>query len=96
MFKKLFRLLLILLALVLLRAALSGLRSGAAESRGNNGDTRRAVIGADLNEAEIATVYSLFGVERGSVTELKLSNTEERAYLQSGVDTGSIGTRTVS
>ena len=96
MFKKLFRLLLIALAIVLLRAALSGLKSSASESRGHNGDTRRTVIGADLNEADIATVYSLFGVERGSVTELKLSNTEERAYLQSGVDTGSIGTRTVS
>ena len=56
----------------------------------------RAVIGADLNEEQIAAVYNAFGVERGKVIELKVTNQEERQYLEGYVDSAIIGTRSIS
>ena len=56
----------------------------------------RAVIGADLTDEQIATVYQLFGIQRGSVTELKVTNAEERATLSGYVDESVIGTRSIS
>ena len=94
--KRLFRLLVIAVVLVLIRAALADRSGRNTETRSTSDDTRRVVIGADLNETEIAAVYSLFGLERGSISELRLTNSEERAYLQNGVNADAIGTRTVS
>lgn len=54
------------------------------------------VLGADLSAGQIATVYQLFGIERGSVDELTLTNAEERAYLEGFVDESVIGTRAIS
>ena len=59
-------------------------------------DRSRAVIGADLSEEEIAGVYAVFGRQRGSVTELRVTNAEERAYLEGYVDESIIGTRSIS
>ena len=56
----------------------------------------RAVLGADLSEDQIALVYQAFGVMRGSVIELKVTNAEERIYLQGYVDPSLIGTRSIS
>ena len=56
----------------------------------------RAVLGADLSEEQIALVYQAFGVARGSVIELKVTNAEERIYLQGYVDPSRIGTRSIS
>ena len=56
----------------------------------------RAVLGADLSEDQIALVYQAFGVMRGSVIELKVTNAEERIYLQGYVDPSVIGTRAIS
>lgn len=56
----------------------------------------RAVLGADLNEEQIALVYQAFGVARGSVVELRVTNAEERVYLQGYVDPSVIGTRSIS
>lgn len=56
----------------------------------------RAVIGANLTEEQIATVYSMFNVERGSVTELRVTNAEERSYLEKFVDSSLIGTNSIS
>lgn len=56
----------------------------------------RAVIGADLTDEQIAAVYQLFGIQRGSVTELKVTNAEERAALSGYVDESVIGTRSIS
>ena len=36
----------------------------------------RAVIGADLNNDQISSVYSMFGIERSKVIELYLTNAE--------------------
>ena len=56
----------------------------------------RAVLGADLNDEQIAQVYQAFGVARGSVIELRVTNAEERIYLQGYVDPSVIGTRAIS
>ena len=44
------------------------------------------MIGADISSDEIAQVYKDFGIERGSVTELTVTNSEERTYLEGLVD----------
>jgi uncharacterized protein YpuA (DUF1002 family) len=56
----------------------------------------RAVIGANLTDAQAAEVYSIFGVERGSVKELSITNDEERSYLDGLVDSALIGTNSIS
>lgn len=55
-----------------------------------------AVIGGDLTEAQVLTVYGLFGLERGSVEELKITVDEERQYLEGIADADKIGQRSVS
>ena len=56
----------------------------------------RAVIGADLNDEQISSVYSVFGVSRGEVIELTVTNAEERQYLEGYVDEAIIGTKSIS
>lgn len=56
----------------------------------------RAVIGADLDESQIDDVYGMFGLSRGQAIELKMTNAEERTYLEGYVDDSLIGTRSIS
>lgn len=56
----------------------------------------RAVIGANLDEAQVASVYNVFGKNKGDAIELVLTNQEERQYLQGFVDESIIGTRSIS
>ncbi len=56
----------------------------------------RVVIGADLSEDQIASVYSQFGLVRGNVKELTVTNAEERDYLEGLVSESVIGTRSIS
>lgn len=56
----------------------------------------RAVIGANLDQTQIAQVYQAFGVPRGSAIELYVTNSEERMYLEGLVDEAIIGTRSIS
>ena len=56
----------------------------------------RAVIGANLDENQIAAVYQLFNVKRGDVKEMTVTNAEEREYLEGYVDESLIGTRSIS
>lgn len=79
------------LALILALCLLAPLCTAAAD-----GGTARAVIGADLNEEQTAGVYAAFGVERGSVTELTVTNADEREYLDGMVDSGVLGTHAIS
>ena len=60
------------------------------------GNQSRAVIAADLSEEEIAQVYQAFGVSRGSVIELRVTNQEERQSLEGYVDPSLIGSRAIS
>lgn len=62
-----------------------------------DGDVQaRAVIGANLDENQIAAVYQLFNVKRGDVKEMTVTNAEEREYLEGYVDESLIGTRSIS
>jgi len=56
----------------------------------------RTVIGADLNANQVAQVYANFGLRRGDVIELTMTNAEERRYLEGFVDSSVIGTRSIS
>ncbi len=60
------------------------------------GNQSRAVIAADLTEEQIAQVYQAFGVQRGSVIELRVTNQEERQWLEGYVDPSLIGSRAIS
>ena len=82
------RIVTILLSLTLLLSMVSALaiEAGAA----------RAVIGADLSEDQIRSVYNTFGINRGDVSELRVSNWEERQYLEGLVDNSKIGTSSIS
>ena len=56
----------------------------------------RAVIGADLSDEQVESVYGMFGIQRGEAIELKMTNAEERTYLEGYVDDSLIGTRSIS
>jgi len=56
----------------------------------------RTVIGANLTETQITQVYKDFGIERGTVPELTVTNAEERVYLEGKVSDSTIGTRSIS
>ncbi|NLC73097.1 MAG: DUF1002 domain-containing protein [Ruminococcaceae bacterium] len=57
---------------------------------------RRAVIGADLSDEQIESVYKTFGIKRGDIKELRITNADERRYLEGHVDSSKIGTRSIS
>lgn len=77
-----------LLAVCLLAGAVPALAVNAGEAR--------AVIGANLTDEQIADVYANFGVKRGDVTELRVTNADERKYLEGYVDESVIGTNSIS
>ena len=56
----------------------------------------RAVIGANLTEEQINSVYSIFGINRGDTKELTVTNAEERSYLEGFVESSLIGTNSIS
>lgn len=56
----------------------------------------RAVIGANITAEQKTAVYKTFGIEGGSVTELTVTNDEERQYLEGLVDESIIGTKSIS
>ena len=78
----------ILLACCLLAGAVPALAVDAGEAR--------AVIGANLTQEQISAVYSNFGVKRGDVTELRVTNADERKYLEGYVEDSVIGTNSIS
>lgn len=82
------RIISILLVICLLAGCCSAFAIEAGESR--------VVVGADLTDDQIASVYSAFGVNRGDYTELTVTNAEERQYLDGLVDSSVIGTRSIS
>lgn len=56
----------------------------------------RTVVGADLTQSQIDEVYKTFGIARGDVKELTVTNAEERDYLEGIVSESVIGTRSIS
>lgn len=81
-----------IIAAVLAAVMLMGMGSAFAIEKGE----ARAVIGANLTEEQIKSVYSTFGEERGKVEELTVTNDEERKYLNGLVDSSLIGTKSIS
>lgn len=77
-----------LAVLFLLAVALPVFALDAGESR--------VAIGANLNDEQIKQVYTDFGLERGSVKELIVTNAEERAYLEGLVSDKKIGSVALS
>ena len=77
-----------LLAVCLLAGAVPALAVDEGEAR--------AVIGANLTDEQIADVYKNFGISRGDVTELRVTNADERKYLSGYVDDSVIGTNSIS
>ena len=71
------------------------LASLGAVSAIDAGETR-TVIGADLTDDQIKTVYKTFGIERGSVKELTVTNQDERQYLSGVISDAQIGTKAIS
>ncbi len=59
-------------------------------------DRSRTVIGADLAAEQVESVYKVFGIERGSVEELLLTNAEERALLEGLVEDEKLGKYSIS
>ncbi len=57
---------------------------------------QRVVLGEDLSEEQIAVIYKDFGLERFSVPELRVSNTDEYALLGEHLDGSLIGTTACS
>ena len=56
----------------------------------------RVTMGADLTSKQRTAVYSDFGIAEGSVTELIVTNAEERSYLEGLVPTKKIGSVALS
>ncbi len=83
-----------IIAIILCLTLLCSFGSAFA-SKATAGDAR-AVIGANISEEQIAAVYDMFGIRRGSVTELSVTNSEERYYLEGFVDSSLIGTNSIS
>lgn len=90
-FRKIFSL---LLALMLITSAAVPAYAEQVQPQPQN--QSRAVIGADLSEQDIAAVYGMFGIQRGQAIELRMTNAEERSYLEGYVDSSLIGTRSIS
>ena len=44
-------------------------------------EMRRIVVGADLTEEQVLSVYAEFGIRRGDIPELKLTNAEVEQYF---------------
>lgn len=82
-----------LLALVLALTMFAAL--GCSASAANAGDTR-VTLGADLSNEQIDEVYRIFGVSRGDVEELIVTNADERQYLEGLVSDAAIGSRAIS
>ncbi len=69
---------------------------GSCFALADSNSNSRAVIGADLSSGEIDTVYDIFGIDRGYVKELTVTNADEREYLEGLVSENLIGTRSIS
>lgn len=69
---------------------------GSCVCLAGSSENSRTAIGADLDEQQIETVYKAFGIDRGDVPEITVTNKDERHYLEGLVDENVIGTRAIS
>ncbi len=81
-----------IISMLLAVCALFGMTTAFALEKGD----ARAVVGADISPEQKSAVYKTFGIDEGSVTELTVTNAEERQYLDGLVDNSIIGTKSIS
>ena len=81
-----------IIAFVMTAACICSMGSAFAYQAGE----ARAVIGANLDQEQVAAVYKDFGIERGSVEEIIVTNADEREYLEGLVDDKKIGSVALS
>ena len=85
-----------LFAAALALAACLTLPLSASFAEDADAGEERVAMGADLTETQRQAVYADFGIEEGSVTELSVTNAEERVYLEGLVPDGKIGSVALS
>jgi len=81
-----------ILSMLLVACTLISMTTAFALEKGD----ARAVMGADITAEQKASVYKTFGIKEGSVTELTVTNDDERQYLDGLVDESIIGTKSIS
>jgi len=81
-----------IIAFIMTAACICSMGSAFAYQAGE----ARAVIGANLDQEQVAAVYNDFGIERGSVEEIIVTNADEREYLEGLVDDKKIGSVALS
>ena len=81
-----------IIAFIMTAACICSMGSAFAYQAGE----ARAVIGANLDQEQVAAVYKDFGIERGSVEEIIVTNADEREYLEGLVDDKKIGSVALS
>ena len=75
----------------LVLAVVLGLSAFAPAALAIEAGQERVIIGANLDDAQRAQIYKDFDLSEGDVTELKVTNDEERAYLEGLVSDSKIG-----
>lgn len=74
----------------------ASLSVGAFAADGDYKGEKRVVLGADVTESQAADVYDMFDIDRGEATELTVTNSDERVYLEGLIADSTIGTRAIS
>lgn len=78
-----------IIALILILTLLFSAMPAFAAAKETN--ESRVTLGADLSSEQIEKIYEDFGIERGTVKELTVTNSEEREYLEGVVPDRKIG-----
>lgn len=81
-----------IISLLLAICLLAGMTAAFSLEKG----LTRTVIGADITASQKTAVYKTFGIKGGSVTELSITNAEERKSLNGLADSSIIGTSALS
>lgn len=85
-----------MLSLLLSALLLLSVLPGAAAVGDVPTDQAVVVIGADLMEDQVEQIYTMFGLTRGTLPELTVTNAEERAELRGLMDEAVIAMRSLT
>ena len=85
-----------MLSLLLSALLLLSVLPGAAAAGDVPTDQAVVVIGADLMEDQVEQIYTMFGLTRGTLPELTVTNAEERAELRGLMDEAVIAMRSLT
>lgn len=85
-----------MLSLLLSALLLLSVLPGAAAAGGVPMEQAVVVIGADLMEDQVEQIYTMFGLTRGTLPELTVTNAEERAELRGLMDEAVIAMRSLT